>query len=524
LADQIIERSKREGRVANIKCQQTPSGGKHIGNANDVIRAYFPYKVVLEKGHKAEFVHTSDDRDPMKEVPLRLADLDGNWHDSKKLLDFSKYMGVPYCNIPDPFKCCESWSKHFTKVWMKGLEMVGMRPKMYYVDDLYKEGKMRPFVKQVLEKVDIAKEIAAKFQETKRVDTYMPFDAICTNCGRLTSISSFDLKNWTVKFTCGGKALKKKRAEGCGFEGETSLDNGKLQWRFEWPALWALFHTTYEPFGKDHAEGSYPQGKEVMRRIFEIEPPIPFVYEFFLVSGEKMSASKGNVYIIQDMMKVMEPGPFLLFYAKKAQKQRDFDLKNVYTMVDEFDRAERFYFGERDKSTHFEDNYSRIYELIVDKLPKKMPKRIPYTFAAFISQISEDKRRRELILKDYLKDATAEDIKNGLIRIELADFWVKHYAPDEYKVKILEHKPKFGVSPDLKFFFEEVAKEVERGASGDELQDFIYSESKRRNLESGKVFRTAYQLFLGKDKGPRLGPFLAFLDRDFVVNRLKLKG
>ena len=56
LADRIEERSGREKRKPNIKCQQTPSGGKHIGNLNDVARAYFPYKSLIERGIKAEFV------------------------------------------------------------------------------------------------------------------------------------------------------------------------------------------------------------------------------------------------------------------------------------------------------------------------------------------------------------------------------------------------------------------------------------------------------------------------------------
>ncbi len=97
LAEKIIERAKRRGEVANIKCQQTPSGGKHIGNLNDVARAYFPYKAVLERGGKATFVHTTDDRDPLKDIPYKLPDLQGNWHPSKDLPDMNPHLGKPLC-------------------------------------------------------------------------------------------------------------------------------------------------------------------------------------------------------------------------------------------------------------------------------------------------------------------------------------------------------------------------------------------------------------------------------------------
>src|SRR3989344_3816409 len=234
LARQIVARTKTEKRIANIKCQQTPSGGKHIGNINDVIRAYFPYKALLEMGEKCTFVHTTDDRDPLKDIPYKLADLKGNWHLAKDLMDMKPYLGKPLCRIPDPFSCCKSWSVHFTKLWVRGLHAIGMKPKIVSNDDYYKQGKFDPYIKMVFEKIKRVGEIVAQFQETKG-ENYLPFDAICPNCGVLTNISSFDVKKKTVSFTCGGKAIKKNRAEGCGYEGTVPWSEGKLQWRFEWP-------------------------------------------------------------------------------------------------------------------------------------------------------------------------------------------------------------------------------------------------------------------------------------------------
>ena len=61
LAEKIIARADKEGIVPNVKCEQTPSGAKHIGNLNDVARAFFPCKSVKEKGHEITFVHLTDD-------------------------------------------------------------------------------------------------------------------------------------------------------------------------------------------------------------------------------------------------------------------------------------------------------------------------------------------------------------------------------------------------------------------------------------------------------------------------------
>ncbi|MDY7082796.1 MAG: hypothetical protein SXQ77_10415, partial [Halobacteria archaeon] len=40
----------------------------------------------------------------------------------------------------------------------------------------------------------------------------------------------------------------------------------------------------------------------------------------------------------------------------------------------------------------------------------------------------------------------------------------------------------------------------------------------------GDFFSAGYRLFLGQDSGPKLGPLLAALDREFVVERLRSPG
>ncbi|PKP59536.1 MAG: lysine--tRNA ligase, partial [Candidatus Altiarchaeales archaeon HGW-Altiarchaeales-1] len=220
-----------------------------------------------------KFIHTSDDRDPLKDIPTRIMDLDSRWHETKNL-DLEKFLGMPLCRVPDPFGCCPSWSEHFTKVWVEGIKAIGIEDmEIYYNDNLYKQGKFEPYIKTIFENREKVGEIVTKFQQTKH-ENYIPFDAICPNCGRLANIDGFDLNNRTVKFKCGGKEIKKKKTEGCGYEGEAGIAEGKLQWRYEWPAQWGIFNTTYEPFGKDHFEGSWKkrcrQVKEMfmLRRIF----------------------------------------------------------------------------------------------------------------------------------------------------------------------------------------------------------------------------------------------------------------
>ena len=518
LAEQIIERAKKEGVIANIKCQQTPSGGKHIGNLNDVARAYFPYKSILEKGEKATFVHTTDDRDPLKDIPKKLPDLEGEWHNTSELKDITPFLGMPLCRIPDPFGCCNSWSEHFTKVWMDGVTALGMNPKLYSVNDLYLQGKFEPYIKMVFEKRKEVGAIIAKFQKTKSKN-YIPFDAICSRCGRLANVDDFNMEEKTVHFICGGKAIKKKKSEGCGEEAWVPWSEGKLQWRFEWPALWGIFHTTFEPFGKDHAEGSWPSGQEIARKIYNIEPPIPFVYEFFLANGEKMSASVGNVYIVQDMLKIMEPEIFLYFYTKRPGRQRNLDLKNIYFLVDDFEHAERVYFGIEEENEKEKKSLSRMYEAAMQKIPEKPPIRIPYQFAAVVAQLGKADNAIELLKRTgHIKeDITEEDIESIKMRLWLAKNWVETFAP-ENKIEVNDKVPeeiKEKTKPFHGALFE-LADHLDKKMTEEQLYALFFEICEKRGIKTKDFFRAAYQILISKDSGPRLAPFILALGKERV--------
>jgi len=526
LAEKILERSKKEKRTPNVKCQQTPSGGKHIGNLNDVLRAWFPVKSVREHGVDCEFVHTTDDRDPLKDVPAKIADLDSKWHDSKEFPEMGKYLGQPLCRIPDPFDCCDSWSEHFTEIWMRGIYALDVHPELYSVNALYEQGKLEPYVRKVFENAGEAGKIVAKFQATKS-EKYIPFDAICPECGVLTNVTSFDLENKTVHFVCGGKAIKKKKAEGCGYEGEVPWSEGKLQWRFEWPALMGLFHTTFEPFGKDHFEGSWKSVLEIMPKLFELEPPIPFVYEFFLVNGEKMSASKGNVYVVQDLMKLIEPEPFMYFYVKRPEKQRDLDLGRVFQLVDEFDEAERAYFGESTgKNEAKEENTKRMYELAVSSTPEKAPVRVSYSFAAALAQVlDEDAAVAKLRELGHLNGASKQDEESCRNRLRLAKTWAESFAGDEFKIKVIpaaQAEEKYVLLSDgQKRVLSEFADVMLKGGTEAEQASKAKELCAEHGIATQDFFKAAYAVLLGKEKGPRLIPFANALDKKIVARRFK---
>ena len=56
------------------------------------------------------------------------------------------------------------------------------------------------------------------------------------------------------------------------------------------------------------------------------------------------------------------------------------------------------------------------------------------------------------------------------------------------------------------------------------LNNAIFDVAKKRGIPSKEWFKVLYNVFIGKDRGPRLAPFLASLDREFVLKRLRMEA
>ena len=53
----------------------------------------------------------------------------------------------------------------------------------------------------------------------------------------------------------------------------------------------------------------------------------------------------------------------------------------------------------------------------------------------------------------------------------------------------------------------------------DTIVNIISECGKASPIGMKNAYKVIYQLIIGKDRGPRLGPFLASMDKQFVINR-----
>ncbi len=523
-ADAVEAREPEDPIV--IKGAVSPSGIPHLGHFNEILRGYYVAEVLRERGHEVRQVFGSDDRDALRKLPRQLADADWNLVglgdvDAAAL---GENLGVPYADIPDPFGDCHgSYGDHFADLLRESAEAVGVPLEVVSTTELYADGVFDDAVRTVLERRDEARAVLSRYQAGVDED-YVPFMPQCAECGRLTThVVSVDLEAERVEYACEGLEAGGQQIEGCGHQGTATFREGKLPWRFEWPAGWAVLGVDFEPFGKDHAEGSWPSGRHIAEAVFEAEPPEPMVYEWFTLGGEALSSSSGNVVTVPELLELVEPEVVRYFFALNPRKQRDLDLERIDRLVDGFDRFEAAYLGEVEDPD--ERRFAeRAYPFVVDEV-REGRVRLPYTFAAVLGMTDDRELRLEMARREghLPEDAPDWAVDEAMDRVERARRWAER-TDNEYNYRLQAERPDVDLDEAVQAALDELAGHVEAGLDGEALQGEVYETAKRHDLEVGDFFAAGYELFLGQPEGPRLGPLLAALDREFVVERLRGRG
>lgn len=487
LAKNLLLRGKKHTVASGI----TPSGPIHIGNMREVVTADTVYKALLDTGADAHLIYIADTFDPLRKVYPFLSK------------DFETHVGKPLSEIPCPCGSHSSYSEHFLVPFIEALHTLGIRPEVYRADVLYKEGKYVEAIKKALISRDDIAKIMSEVAGRELEPDWSPFNAICTECGRLstTKVTGFDIEKETIDYVCK-----------CGFSGTVSMKGGgKLNWRVDWPARWPIFGTTVEPFGKDHATagGSYDTGKRIAREIYDYEPPYPIVYEWIMLKGKgAMHSSTGIAISINDMLEIVPPEVLrYLIIRQRPEKHIEFDPGLAFlNLIDEYDQVE----GDK-----------RAYQL--SRTEGTKPSKIPFRHMVTVVQIAQDRGFDYLLSVLERTDYDTSDKEAIRQRANNARKWLEKYAPLFVKFKIQENLP-----PQVKSFTKEqklalsiLADEMEHGMSGQEIHDNLYKVAKETGLDGKQVFETVYLSLLGLKSGPRAGHFLASLEKDFIVQRFR---
>jgi lysyl-tRNA synthetase class 1 len=317
------------------------------------------------------------------------------------------------------------------------------------------------------------------------------------------------------------------------------LELGKLNWRLEWPAIWKVLAVDVEPFGKDHAApgGSRDSCKDVAQNVMHFAPPFGIPYEW-VGYGEKgvdkgdMGSSDAIGFGPATWAAVGDPEVLRYRYLSAPPSRRILlDLTKADAYHDEFDVGEQAFFG--GGKAEEEQLHRRTYELAATRTPAgTAPFLLSYRHAAYLSQISPDEGRVDWVVRRLrdtrvLQRDLSQDERDRIEgRMAEARAWVERYAP-ENKVVLLERLTDavraqltkedrealliFAVKAEASNWQEEAIKEAMVALTKGEKLPVLTS----------RFFRDLYLVLLGTEKGPRAAPFLAVLDKRFVLERLR---
>ncbi len=503
-----------------VKTSASLSGVLHIGRLGDTIRGESVVRALKDLGVKTEFIWVAEDMDPLRKVPKGVPE------------KYKEYIGMPVTDIPDPEGCHRSYAEHHLSNYFEVLDkFVSVKMKKFSMREEYKKGSFRPFIKTIIEKINLVKEIQNKYRKEPLSPNWSPWRPICENCGKIITTKILGFEKGKVQYKCEDYKFKKFTAKGCGFEGENNplKGEGKLLWKGEWAAQWVRWKVVSEGAGKEYqVPGSaFWINAEIVEKVFDFPAPEPIFYEHLMINGEKMSASLGNVIYPKDWLEVAEPELLRFFYNKKLMKTRSFSWNYLPNLYDEYDTHAKVYFNlikiENEKERK---HMKRLYEISNLEKPKK-PILVPYSFASIIGQIfSKNLEKAIKVLKrtGHLKKITNKELEDVKKRLKLAANWAEKYAPEQYKIRVLE-KPKKEILNKLtekeKRGLRIFGKELEKELSEKEIHEKIKEISNKLGIEPKDFFKSAYLVLLGKDSGPKLADFILILGKEKIAKIFK---
>src|SRR6266581_4702295 len=484
------------------------SGVPHIGNYSDAARAY-GIKLALESmGRKAELIAFSDDMDGLRKVPAGLP---------KSL---SKYIGFPVSRIPDPFGCHDSYGTHMSGLLLDALDKTGVKYSSVSGTHAYKEGLFNSQIDKILSNAKRVGEIIKETLGQEKYTEVLPYFPVCENCGRIYTTRALEYfpARHAIRYSCDGMELRGETLKGCGHRGEVDVfsGNGKLSWKVEFAARWSALKINYEAYGKELID-SVKANDRIMEEILGEPPPYHTRYEHFLdKTGAKVSKSVGNVLAPQLWLRYAPPQTLLLLMFKRSVGARPVWLKDVPTYIAELDELEDIYFGR--KKVKDEKDMAKLrglFEYCWNLKPPQGPSHhVPHNLLVYLAKVAPKGSEREFMLEKlagygYKLNNPDQPFENRWAAAILWSREVESFTNPDVRVQGPERDAVLDLATIV-------------SANGEEayLQNSIFTIAKKHGLQPSQFFKALYQILIGSDSGPRLGPYILAMGRENVAAAL----
>lgn len=506
------------------------SGLQHVGRLRgEIVLIDAVRRVLEERGRRVRHLLVLYTQDNWKGKEAQLKAF-------KNPEEASRYKGWRLIDVPDPEDCHRNWVEHYWRSFGDYLDEFAKSVEVYTTTQLYKMSSMKDVLREILLKREDVRATINKYRGRRPYpENWIPYDPLCGNCRRIDSAEPLevDLESYKIRYVC----------KSCGYSDWCSMEDGKLNWRLEWTAIWKALKVMFEPYGKDHATpgGSRDSCVDLAVNVLKFKPPIGVAYEWvgYVVRGRDLGDMGSSDFIgftPEDWVKVAEPEVLRYYYiVNDCMKRLTLSLDQVYHYVDLYDFAERVYYGveKTDRESWEIANIRRSFELSQLKpIPREMPFQLKYLHAVILVQtlpeedLLENAIRRLKSTGILVGDPDPLSVSRIEVRLKEALNWIKLYAPSEFQVRLLESFPvelKSSLDDGDRALLKnlmELFKPIEWNEESikNAMMRFTSTLSKS---DSQRLFKALYLILFGRVSGPRIAPYLAMLNKNWVLNRLK---
>ena len=188
-ADEVADQVRVADRATVVSTGISPSGEIHIGNMREVVTGDAVFRAIRDRGVPVRFNYVCDNFDPLRKV--------------YEFLDPQTYeplVGKPLSEIRCPCGDHRSYAEHFLEPFLDALERLGIGVEVERADEMYKSGRMTPYILQALEARDQIAAILSELTGKQVEPSWSPFNPWCPGCGRINSatVVGFSAERETV--------------------------------------------------------------------------------------------------------------------------------------------------------------------------------------------------------------------------------------------------------------------------------------------------------------------------------------
>ena len=242
-----------------------------------------------------------------------------------------------------------------------------------------------------------------------------------------------------------------------------------------------------------------------------------------------MSSSKGVGSSAREIADLLPP-ELLRFLMLRTQPRSVINFSPNYETITrlfrDYDTLIEKYQADTDKDEKaLEDLVPLIYSQL--NLEEQVSAYQAFDFSTLISllQIPHLDLEAEIVARSAnpLCDRDWEVVRD---RIRVGKKWLQDYADEEEKLVLyldsMPDKASYLTAAQITYFETLVTNlEAIDHWDGEKLQNLLFSTSKQVEISQKDAFAAVYYTFLNKERGPKAGSLLSYLDKAFVIQRLK---